>query len=279
MDDLTKIKGIGPATATKLVAAGVDSFAKLAGATPDALGSGWVADARKLSPAPLDLNQAAPDQVEAQAARIDEARARLSAAQADLDALIGPGHQSGDTPSAHEMAGHWHGEISAIAAMLGLQEPDAGEVPAAVQALLADLSERKNALEEGSEDGVTGAVPTKPVADMDLVADFDRALEALNARIATELEAGVVAAMEFVVSERHRLQLIIEQVGRLDAELGRHEEEIPRTETVWPVTAIRFDGKVQPVGKPLKVDHATFLALTSSGAATDHPPENKPEEA
>ncbi len=47
MDDLSTLKGIGAATAAKLVAAGIDTFAKLAAATPDALNVAKVAGSPK----------------------------------------------------------------------------------------------------------------------------------------------------------------------------------------------------------------------------------------
>lgn len=40
-----------------------------------------------------------------------------------------------------QYARHWHGEIEAIGAMLGIGAPDAGEVPAAVQELLSEQSQ------------------------------------------------------------------------------------------------------------------------------------------
>lgn len=42
MDDLTTVKGVGKATATKLKAAGIDTIAQLAAATPDQLKAGKV---------------------------------------------------------------------------------------------------------------------------------------------------------------------------------------------------------------------------------------------
>jgi hypothetical protein len=59
----------------------------------------------------------------------------------------------------------------------------------------------------------------------------------------------------------------------MDAQLVELERTVTRTETVWPLTVIRFDGAEQPIGEPLRVDKDTFTALTKSGAAADHPPE------
>lgn len=62
MDDLTRIKGVGPATAARLVELGVDSFARLAAETPEGLvdklgphlrnpaaARGWIAEAGQLA--------------------------------------------------------------------------------------------------------------------------------------------------------------------------------------------------------------------------------------
>lgn len=89
MDDLTTIAGIGAATAKKLVAGGIDSYAKLAAATHEQLEalriSGGADDhlslikaAADLGPAPIDLNSASAEDVAAQAAKIDSARLRLA---------------------------------------------------------------------------------------------------------------------------------------------------------------------------------------------------------
>lgn len=89
MDDLTKITGIGAATAKKLTAAGIDSFAKLAVATPAQIEAlriaGGAADhqalisaAAALAPATIDLNTASADEIAVQAAKLETARLQLS---------------------------------------------------------------------------------------------------------------------------------------------------------------------------------------------------------
>lgn len=89
MDDLTKISGIGAATARKLSAAGIDSFAKLAAATHEQFEElkiaggaddhlALIAAAAALAPQPLDLALASGDQIAAQAAKIEAARLQLS---------------------------------------------------------------------------------------------------------------------------------------------------------------------------------------------------------
>lgn len=140
MDDLTKLPLVGKSTARKLVAAGIDSFAKIGSisfedlrtvilhAGPEELqrlreAANALVEAAA-APAPIDLGTASPAQVHDHAARIDAARSRLataqsvihvaqddslvaaqaelSAAQQELDALIGPGQPS----SAPIASGH-----------------------------------------------------------------------------------------------------------------------------------------------------------------------------
>ena len=153
MDDLTKIKGIGKATAKRLVDAGIDSFAALAAATPEqfqaveklsgepADWSEWVARANSLAPAaaPVNLETASAEQLGDHAARIDAARAKVAAAgeaaaaaqasgdaeaieqarlaalaaAAELDGLIGPGDT--EIPAGSHVSGEGQSEAAAPA--------------------------------------------------------------------------------------------------------------------------------------------------------------------
>lgn len=89
MDDLTKISGIGEATAAKLAAGGIDTFAKLAASSHDQLellkipGNAeghqkLITAAAELAPKPIDLNIATAEQIAAQAGKIEAARLQLS---------------------------------------------------------------------------------------------------------------------------------------------------------------------------------------------------------
>lgn len=281
MDDLTTLKGIGKATAKRLVDAGISSFAALATASPDQfqaidkLGgsptewANWVAEAKKqVRPAPVDLEKATPDQVKNQAALIDSARAKLTeagtaaataqasgdagaieaarlaveAAQAELDGLIGPGTPSQNSP--HTTASE-------------AEDGEAGETAAGLP----------GASGEGEDDELGDEAA-------------DRAIVALGARVRLLLdEDGVEGALAFITGERLRLQNVIGNLQRFDAELARQERECVRTVSVWPVDTIRYDGAEQPVGLELKVDPKTAAALLASGAALDHDPVTDAEEA
>lgn len=305
MDDLTKIKGIGKATAKRLVDAGIASFAALAAALPeqfqsiDDLGGSpvqwaeWIAGAKTLAPAPVDLSQAPASEIDAQAARIDAARDRLdlaivavSAAQAKL----GNGtdielEQAIDAAEAERDAAQQAldlligpGDISRLD--LGSEVSDASTEAATPAAPEQNSTITPPSEDEGNGgDGGLEAVSTRqsPEDDededeVDLVADFGRALEALSSRIDRLAAESVETALSFIGAERARFRTIIEHVNKLDIELQRHEREVVRTETVWPLTVIRLDSVDRPIGKPLKVDPVTFTALTTSGAAADHAP-------
>lgn len=310
MDDLTQIKGIGKATAKRLAEAGIGSFAALAAALPeqfqaiDKLGGSpaewadWVAGAKALVPAPVDLTQAPAEEINAQAARIDAARDRLDKAQAAVAAAqanLGDGANAElgkalDAAKAEREAAQHSldlligpGDISRLDQDVQVSQPAASE-PGQPSEQNSSITPRED--EDGGGDGglevvSTGLPASEEVADedeVDLVADFGRALEALSKRIDRLAETSVEAALDFIGAERARFRVIIEHVTKLDRELQRHEREVVRTETVWPLEAILLDGIKQPIGEPLKVDPVTFTALTSSGAAADHPPKTETEE-
>jgi hypothetical protein len=104
MDDLTKITGIGAATAKKLVAGGIDTFAKLAAANHEQLEALKIAGdaeghqalikaAAEMAPKPIDLNNATPEEISAQAAKIEAARLQL--AQLADAVVLAHGHLQG----------------------------------------------------------------------------------------------------------------------------------------------------------------------------------------
>ena len=159
MDDLTKISGIGAATAKKLVAGGIDSFAKLAAATPaqieDLRISGDAADHQKLiaaaaelAPKTIDLATASDEQIAAQAAKIETARLQLAqhadsavTAFGNLNAAKGGSH---DAFAAAETAFNGaiaavHGAVAEARALLGV--PDDAPLPPALLEELASLQE------------------------------------------------------------------------------------------------------------------------------------------
>lgn len=89
MDDLTKISGIGPATAKKLAGAGIDTYAKLAAANHEQLEAlrisgnaeehqALIRAAAELAPKTIDLTNASADEIAAQAAKIETARVQLA---------------------------------------------------------------------------------------------------------------------------------------------------------------------------------------------------------
>lgn len=112
--------------------------------------------------------------------------------------------------------------------------------------------------------------------------DADRLVAFEIARLATSVRelaaADPVAAMAHLGEERRKSQLMMSMAKQVDAALAALEIEVSRTETVWPLTTIRFAGAERPIGEPLKVDYDTFLSLTRSGAAADHPPETTHED-
>ncbi|MBJ3783410.1 helix-hairpin-helix domain-containing protein [Devosia sediminis] len=104
MDELTKIKGIGNATAAKLAAGGVDTFAKLAASNHEQLEllkipgdaedhGKFIAAAAELVPKTIDLNNATAEEVAAQAAKIETARLQL--AQLADAVVLAHGHLQG----------------------------------------------------------------------------------------------------------------------------------------------------------------------------------------
>lgn len=324
MDDLTTLKGIGKATAKRLADAGITSFVALASTSPeqfqaiDKLGGSptewaeWVAEARKrVPPAPVDLEKATPDQVKDQAAKIDAARAKLAdagtaaaaaqasgdaeaidaariaveAAQAELDALIGPGTTSykeapagaglGQRDEAEESAGSTTEQASQPA---GSVTPP-GDDPEGHNSTDTTASEAED--EEAGEiaAGLLGANGEDDADQLDEDA-ANRALVALAARVQRHLdEGGDEGALAFIASERRRLESVMRHLQRFDAELVRQERECVRTHSVWPVDVIRFDGAEQPIGIELKVDPRTAAALLASGAALDHDPAEGIEDA
>jgi hypothetical protein len=297
MDDLTTLKGIGKATAKRLIDAGISSFAALAAASPDQfqaidkLGSSpaewaeWVAAAKTRLPAaaaaPVDLQTATPDQVNAQAALIDAARAKLTeagtaaadaqasgdavaveaarlavaAAQAELDGLIGPGATSPN--SSHNPASEAEdGEAGETAAGLPGTEVAAGQ----------------------DDDNAAGTERDEYLAFVldDEVAE--KAIAALRGRVQRLIqEEGPGGAREFITSERTLISATVSRLQRFDSELLRLGVECERTESVWPVETIRYDGAEQPIGLELKVDPKTAAALLASGAASDHAPASESE--
>lgn len=307
MDDLTRIKGIGNVTAARLAGAGFDGYAALAAATPEQLQaidrlpgspadwSDWVNQAKALMPAPVDLGTATPDEIQLQAARIDAARAKIVAAgeavaaaaasgdaqaieaarlaalaaTAELDGLIGPGTESQEgTPAgldredqADEPAGQTAGAASQSAA------------PVTPPAEPEGTHSTHNPQREQSDDQEGGEVGNP--------ADLAAAEEALIQREISRVIASVrdIAQTDPALAVAH-LDVEIATAQRI-VEAGRHVMEafqaervqLSRTETVWPLTTVRMDGVEQPIGEPLKVDRDTFLALTGSGAAADHPPQ------
>ena len=294
MDDLTTLKGIGKATAKRLVNAGISSFAALATASPDQfqaidkLGSSptewadWVAEAKKrVPPAPVDLEKATPDQVKNQAALIDAARVKLTeagtaaataqgsgdagaieaarlaveAAQAELDGLIGPGSTSQNSPHTTASEGE-DGEAGETAA--GLPGSDATTVPSEAPA-------------------ETGPVPP---AGFNLAENFGSAVAALDQRaIALFNEVSPEAASAFLAEQLDVVDQLVTHMTKMRGEIIRLQAVVTRTESIWPVDLIRFDGIEQPIGQELKVDPKTASALLAGGAALDHDPAKKPGSA
>lgn len=102
MDDLTRIKGVGPSTARALAAAGVDSFAALAAAEPGAL----MADPafRGLRTSPADV----PEWIRGARALHEEAVGNAANAQAetrDIEAGSAPAAERGPDAAAGEGGG------------------------------------------------------------------------------------------------------------------------------------------------------------------------------
>lgn len=146
MDDLTSLKGIGKATSKKLKEAGIDSFAKLAAATPDqlnaALVSGgpddWaamIAEAGKVAPA-AETRELTADEVNDLVAAWDKARAELNAAgeavaavQIKIDALAPDADRSAldaELAAAHATVATAHTTIDALRPLPeGVRLPDA----------------------------------------------------------------------------------------------------------------------------------------------------------
>lgn len=175
MDDLTSLKGIGKATVKKLRDAGIDSFAKLAAATPDQLNAAqvaggpadWtamIAEARdkQASAAPRELTA---EQVNALVRAWDDARAALSSAgdnvaaiQEQLDALA-PEADRGALEQQLEAA---RAEVTkAHAAIDALQPlPDGTKLPSAPKA--KQTNEQIPAGPRGADAGQPGGKPPAP---------------------------------------------------------------------------------------------------------------------
>ncbi|WDR00746.1 helix-hairpin-helix domain-containing protein [Devosia sp. J2-20] len=148
MDDLTTLKGVGRATEKKLLGAGLDSFAKLAGATPDQLSaaqvaggpSDWVAmiaAAAEMAPTPTERQMTAEELSDLVQSWVD-ARAELMAAS---DAVVSIHYQldtieagtdrsqiEADLDVAKELVKAVEGKIAALAPLPeGVVLPDASQ--------------------------------------------------------------------------------------------------------------------------------------------------------
>ena len=299
MDNLTTIKGIGKATARQLADAGIASFEALAAATPEQLvaidklsGSpaafaSWVSAAKALAPKPVDLNSASPDQVKDQVAKIDAARARVSAAQEAVDKAVG---QINVDQAA--LASELEAAQQALDLLIG-PGADRSHASSETNPTHTTPSERKDG-EAGNSTGLptgpsNGAAPGETQAGTDreeflaYIQDStiaDNALMSLRGRVQRLVtDEGPGGAREFISSERTLIAATIKRLQRFDSELQRLGQECERTESIWPVDAIRYDGAEQPIGVELRVDPKTAAALLASGAALDHDPAKGIEDA
>lgn len=248
MDDLKQIHGIGAATERKLFAAGIDSFAKLAAATPDQLNSAqiaggpddwakFIAEAGKLAPkAPIDLATASGEEIAAQARKIEAARLQLSAladavvlAHGNLQAIA-----AGAAPEAVAAAEAALAEARALVdvavadarALFGVPEGEA--LPQALQEELAPLQQLASIERTAADQEPAGALRERPDAEAHRAAmerGADTELETIIAQARTMAATGELdEALDFL--RQHRADMISAQailarvVAALDGELA-----------------------------------------------------------
>lgn len=144
MDDLTQIHGIGAATAQKLVAAGIDSFARLAAATPHDID--MAIDGGRPSAWPAWIAAAAKRAVEADQANQPPAENSPSAPETAAPS---------ETPSPATALDQGGGaDASGVGSTVPLEEPDpwflalGGDLLAAIDdAAVARLTDRRTLVE------------------------------------------------------------------------------------------------------------------------------------
>ena len=223
MDDLTKITGIGSATAKKLIAAGIDSYAALAAATHERLEelkiAGGAEDhqalikaAAELAPKPIDLNIASAEQVAAQAAKIETARLQL--AQHADNAVLAFGHlkaaqgASETDFQAAEMAFNTsinavHAAVAEARGLLGV--PEDAPLPLALLEELAPLESlppfvpsivRSAASAPAGQDG---GAETENAGDTDTV---DQLSQAANAQLFSEQDEAHAFLADIIAKAR-----------------------------------------------------------------------------
>lgn len=225
MDDLTKLPLIGPATAKKLVAAGIDTFAKVAGAghadlravltsaTPDGLQT-LQESAIGLSgaPAPVDLANATPDQVKNQAALIDAARARLAAAQGAIDAAKGNDEVDQAALSAELAAAQ-----QALDMLIG---PGADRAHQDTETTSTHTTQSE-AEDEGEVGELAAGLPG-PEALEELDRSFASAMAALEQHVHTVLDQeGLRSALDYLSGQRGLVNGVIEHMNKTGAEIDR----------------------------------------------------------
>lgn len=254
----------------------VEAVASLAGLSPDA----------------------SDDALQAAIQAENDVREKLNIAVAEARGLLGvPDGEMLPAALLEELA-----ELGAIDAAINVEIPagpqDRGQAepgstipePEAVIQGLGEGAAKDAPLEPGA---VAGASDTHTTSEGDELegeagdlagltqADIDRMVALEVVRVGESVRAAFkldpATALAHLAEERRRAQLMISMAGLLNAELAAIELELTRTETVWPLTVILFDGAEQPIGEPLLVDVETFAALTTSGAASDVPPDTHPQ--
>lgn len=226
MDDLTKLPLVGKASARKLVAAGFDTYAKVAGTTlaelqaimtgakPEDLGE--LQDAAKtLAPAaPINLQIATPSQVNDQAALIDAAREKLKLA--------------GDAAVTAQASGTAEDLANAQAAVTAAQEEldkliGTGTAPAAESVNPSTDTESTHTPQSDAavgEAGQPGASLPGAEALAELGRDFDAAMVDLNARIQRMVdEDGSQVALAFIADQLELSQGVARHMTNVTAEL------------------------------------------------------------
>jgi hypothetical protein len=277
MDDLTILKGIGPAAAKKLIAAGIDSFAKLAAASPDQLvaidrlpGSpadwaGWLAEAKARLPAPPALRELTNEEMLDLVKAWDDARANLNGAgdavaaiQAQLadPAIAGPERAQLDLDLAAAQ-----GRVADLAAAIEALRP----LPEGVR--LPDASLKKDTTpqsEDGQEGGAgNGAGPTAELQPLDAV--FLEELDRLGAQYQVAPGEVLAAARRSLIDAEVRKTASAESRKPIDAQqlASVIDEEIDGV-----LASVRHQAETDPQAALAHLDQQSHEAEQMAAAAT-----------
>lgn len=288
MDDLTKLPLVGRATAKKLIAAGIDSFEKVARAghadlraVLDSANSFELqalqnAATNLMQPAPLDLAKAQDSEIAAQAARID-------GAQEEITAIPAGSHVGAEGQNASHSPSEGPGGDEAVNITETAPKPDA----------LATASGAHTTQSDDDQEGGAGN-SAGPAAEISVAGDdFATFLSSEAGNVLLEKQiAGVLetvrelaangdlqAALDHLTSERANAAAMTRMAQRVDAVLAAEEIVLARSATCWPLEVIRYDGQERPIGEPLAIEPDIMARLVAAGAVADHAPEAEKQEA